>query len=183
MDCVNECKTITRTPWLGSLLRIRGPYSTVLTLSGKTTSAPRPPFFKDRARAEKVTSSVLTITLISYILTMNSSVLNISVSLDIFLSCTFSCVDRSLTCLRIQQTGTNMRGVEQGDLDEFRRRMGQLQCQPRPPNKSKSSFYEGPPQRPGSVRGRFLKVWGAGPEGRTGGGGRGRGSRRGRGET
>lgn len=36
--------------------------------------------------------------------------------------------------------------------------MDQSRCRPRPPQKSKVSFYEGPPQRPGTIRGRFSKV-------------------------
>lgn len=53
-----------------------------------------------------------------------------------------------------------MRGL-QGDMEEFRQATAHHEQRPRPPNKAKSSFYEGPPQRPGSVRGRFLKVRGS----------------------
>ncbi|CAM9836272.1 unnamed protein product, partial [Ectocarpus sp. 13 AM-2016] len=54
-------------------------------------------------------------------------------------------------------TGTNMRGL-QGDLEDFQRCIHPGQSQPRPPNKPKSSFYEGPPQRTGTLRERFFKA-------------------------
>ncbi|CAM9171599.1 unnamed protein product [Ectocarpus sp. 8 AP-2014] len=54
-------------------------------------------------------------------------------------------------------TGTNMRGL-QGDLEDFQRCTHPGQSQPRPPNKPKSSFYEGPPQRTGTLRERFFKA-------------------------
>lgn len=50
-----------------------------------------------------------------------------------------------------------MRGL-QGDLEEFRRQMGLSRQSPRPPNKTKSSFFEGPAQRAGTIRERFFKV-------------------------
>lgn len=53
--------------------------------------------------------------------------------------------------------GTNMRGLQE-DLKDFQRCVRSSQPQPRPPNKPKSSFYEGPPQRSGTLRERFFKV-------------------------
>ncbi|CAM9952189.1 unnamed protein product, partial [Scytosiphon promiscuus] len=56
-------------------------------------------------------------------------------------------------------TGTSMREL-QGDLEDFQKCVLPVQSQPRRPNKPKSSFYEGPPQRPGTLRERFLKASG-----------------------
>lgn len=50
-----------------------------------------------------------------------------------------------------------MRGL-QGDLEDFQRCVRASQSQPRPPSKPKSSFYEGPPQRSGTLREGFFKV-------------------------
>ena len=46
----------------------------------------------------------------------------------------------------------------QGDLEDFQRCVRPAQGQPRRPNKPKPSFYEGPPQRSGTVQERFFKV-------------------------
>ncbi|CAM9470914.1 unnamed protein product, partial [Laminaria digitata] len=53
--------------------------------------------------------------------------------------------------------GTSMRG-RQVDMQEFQRCVRPSRSQPRPPNKTKSSFCEGPPNRPGTARGRFFKA-------------------------
>ncbi|CAM9987354.1 unnamed protein product, partial [Discosporangium mesarthrocarpum] len=50
-----------------------------------------------------------------------------------------------------------MRGL-QGDLEEFRQRISKFRPRPHPPNKTKSTFFEGPPRPPGSARARFIKA-------------------------
>ncbi|CAN0291510.1 unnamed protein product [Ascophyllum nodosum] len=54
-------------------------------------------------------------------------------------------------------TGTSMWEIQE-DLEDFRMCVNPQRSRPRPPNKMKPTFYEGPPQPPGTVRGRFLKA-------------------------
>ena len=82
------------------------------------------------------------------------------------------CTSRpSLHCLRMESregvyfssprlaftVGTSMWKIQE-DLEDFRMCVNPQRSRPRPPNKMKPTFYEGPPQPPGTVRGRFLKV-------------------------
>lgn len=53
--------------------------------------------------------------------------------------------------------GTSIRELQE-DLEDFQKCVLPTQSQPRRPNKPKSSFYEGPPQRSGTLRERFFKV-------------------------